>query len=149
MESLNNLHVNLSIPRIFLVLGALGLFLTGCSDTDTKTEVSEQSTVTEPAKTVVATPKNQDYVFTIRSATWQAEKERMKVKVRGKQGDEITLTNAARKLQVLASVELEEDGSHEFKLKKMADVPCRIRADRKSDGMSIELDVEGKPDNCI
>ena len=83
--------------------------------------------------------------FYIEKAEWKQDKNRLEVKGRGRDGETVSVSNAASGM-LLGSDEVDDD---KWKLRRsgLDTVPCRVRA-QQSDGEMAEKEVKNAPDNC-
>ncbi len=82
--------------------------------------------------------------FTIEEAKWDAEKSRIKIKGKGRDGREVTVYNAAT--DDFIGSDTVDDNEWKVKEYNLATVPCRVKA--ISNGRSDEKDVKNAPHNC-
>lgn len=83
--------------------------------------------------------------FKIEEAKWDAEKNRLKVKGKGKNRRTVTLSNAGTS-DILGTKRV-RDKKWRFTFRNPESVPCRVKAEQ-SDGKVAERNVEDAPADC-
>ncbi len=83
--------------------------------------------------------------FKIKEAKWDSEKQRLKVKGKGRENLSVTLMYAADG-SVIASQRIDDD-EWKFKEYGLSPVPCKVRV-TQSDGRSAEKKVKNAPADC-
>jgi len=83
--------------------------------------------------------------FKIKRASWSSERSRLLVRGEGRDGREVTVTNAGNGV-IIGSDDVDDEKWRVVR-RNSSSIPCRVRA-AQSDGQTAERDVSGAPAGC-